>query len=52
VRGYLGLVRSAFGDVKNNLLDDTGISAGTGMLRRLNSFAYGSQMQAERPLSI
>ena len=28
VCGYLGLVRSAFGDVKNELVDDTGLSAG------------------------
>jgi hypothetical protein len=28
VGGYLGLVRSAFGDVKNDLLDGTGIPAG------------------------
>src|SRR5262249_15432396 len=25
--GYLGVVRSAFGDVKNDLFDDTGVSA-------------------------
>src|SRR5262245_14788863 len=51
-RGHLGLVGSAFGDVKNDLLDDTGISLGEAVGMRWNPDRTGKAVAAHGSTSL